>query len=151
MGTLTFLVSDQQREWMSLGKFFFEEDILRKLKRKSEADFKACAIDYFLANDFNYSESLSDSSVMAETLWSWCKAHPDWRFLTDTEDDFDDIYLAEDEEDAKEYVEEFGDDDSEVGDKIYKKTGYLFSDVEDNDDRDRGEAGFDDDDDEEDL
>lgn len=53
---------------------------------------------------------------------AWMEAHPDWRYLTEVDDEFDDVYLAEDEEDAREYLEEFPD----FATPIYKKTGNVW-------------------------
>ena len=133
MGCLTFLVSDAKREYLELGKIWLEENIVEELKRGADC---AKIIGGYLessADDVNSRMSAPEIAAAAEAAAEWMRDHPDWRFMGEYDDEYDDVYLAEDDEDGSEFRSEFGDDTP-----IYKKSGSVWpkgakSDGEDED------------------
>lgn len=119
MGCLTFLVSDEKREWLDLGKLFLDELLLLALKKS--ADPAKTIADYLRDGEY---DDVRESEIdgVAAIAAVWMRAHSDWRFLTEYDDAYDDVYLAEDKEDADEYVQEFPGDHS----PIYRKTGSIW-------------------------
>ncbi len=120
MGVCTFLVSDEHKEWFDLGKIFFEEEAVTRMRCLS-AGLVAEMVVYIRDTSYNTACSHEQAVKMALFIAEWMYLHPDWRFLTDQDPKYNDIYLAEDAEDAKEYAEEFGEEDF----PIYKKTGTI--------------------------
>ena len=123
MGVCTFLLSDASKKWFDLGKIFFDEEWLRLIReaRLSEpsAEISACIQD----KSFNRAGSIEEADKMAEVIAAWMREYPDWRFLSDQDEGFEEVYLAEDAEDAAEYLEEFGDDVSDI--PVYMKDGSV--------------------------
>jgi hypothetical protein len=121
MGVLTFLVSDSTEEYCELGKVFLDDDILVVLREQPD---KAKLRDWLHATDgeFNVISTVTINKVVNVAL-SWMRTHPDWRFVTEADEDYGDgAYLASDDEDAREYREEFGEDAG----PIYKQTGSVW-------------------------
>lgn len=151
MGVLTFLVSDAQKDFCSLGKIFLNDEIVEKMKAKldenelrewlvlSEGHFNVLgkAID---ENDAATARKASEDILsgvrfathIAAVAIKWMQAHPDWRFMTDVDEAYDDVYLADDADDAKEFTEEFGEDAG----AIYLKSGSIYTDGDDDDEDD---------------
>lgn len=123
MGVLTFLVSDEKREWCEMGKLFLDEELVAAAKISIAAKGNlAEVICEYLKNSKYDDVSDEEAASVAKVAAAWMQAHPDWRYFTEVDDAFDDVYLAVDDEDAREYQEEFPDDDSPV----YKKTGSVW-------------------------
>lgn len=119
MGVCTFLVSDDKKEWFDLGKTFFDEIAIDCIKEQ-DVDLEGELSAWLQDDEFNQPFSEAEADKTASVIAAWMREHPDWRFLTDQDDEFDDVYLAEDDEDAKDYRKEFGEDGP-----IYRKTGTV--------------------------
>jgi hypothetical protein len=121
MGVLTFLVSDSTKEFCSLGKVFLDETIVNWMKINK--DEKALC-EWLRASDGDFNRiDPGEADWVSGIAFTWMQAHPDWRFVTEVSPEYDEAYLAENDEDAREYREEFGSDEDEV--PIYKKTGSI--------------------------
>lgn len=120
MGVCTFLASDSTKEFCSLGEVFLSEALLHELRAEGP---RADSIQSWLTDtdgEFNHL-IVEEIPAIASSIAKWMEAHPDWRFLTDADEAYDDVYLADDDEEAREYAEEFGD----LGQPVYKKTGSI--------------------------
>ena len=53
---------------------------------------------------------------------AWMLAHPDWRYVSEYDDEVDAAYLAEDDADARAYQEQFCQDAA----PIYRRTGSVW-------------------------
>lgn len=124
MGCLTWLSSKRTKEYCDLGKLVFDDKFLRRMKRAAPAKLTAMIADYLVGNpdQMNHPLSRTEADAVAAKATAWIATHPDWRFLGEYDEAFDDIYLAEDDDDAKEYVAEFGSEAS----PIYKRTGTVW-------------------------
>lgn len=127
MGVTTFLVSDEKREWLDLGKLFFSDEFLESLEDMSKGDVLDALTNYLCndEDDLNGEMRMDQAAATTATISKWIDTHPDWRFLSEAAEEFYDVYLAENDEDAEEYLEEFGEAD---GSPIYKKTGDVWKD-----------------------
>ena len=129
MGVCTFLLSDASKKWFNLGKIFFDEEGLESIKtvETSEDDkefpFWGEVSAHIQDEDFNAPGPIEEADQMAKVIAAWMREHPDWRFLSDQDEGFEEVYLAEDAEDAAEYLEEFGDDVSDI--PVYMKDGSV--------------------------
>lgn len=108
MGVCTMLVSDKSKMWFDLGKVFFDKAVVESMK-KDDGAIEQVIFIALQDVSFNVSSTPEIAARDAGIIAAWMRAHPDWRFLTDVDGDFDDVYFAEDEEDAADYVEELGD------------------------------------------
>jgi hypothetical protein len=133
MGVETYLVSDKTKTYFDLGKVFWDEDVLDDIKAAATlAEKQDVIIDAFFddINELNIDDA--QAGTLSGNVLEWMVEHPDWRFMSDQHAEHDDVYLAIDAEDAKEYKEEFGDDCS----PIYFKSGSLWGEGADDDDED---------------
>lgn len=119
MGVLTFLVSDEKQEWFELGKLFLDETVVAALKKTKDPTTALC--DYLRTSEYDEVGDEEAASVSKATV-AWMQSHPDWRYFTEVDDAFDDVYLAENDEDALEYLDEFPEDAG----PIYKKAGSAW-------------------------
>lgn len=129
MGVLTWLVSDEKKEYYELGKIFWDEAFVASLKRVPDpADkIRESLVSGAATDDYNHPiTDLDLATKLTVDVTQWMRAHPDWRFLSEVDDEFDAVYLATDDKDAKEYQEEFG----EEAEPIYKKSGSMWPDQE---------------------
>lgn len=136
MGCSTFLVSDEKREWCDLGKVYWDEAFLGALNAERQS-FEALEVlirnHEYLAEDGTTDRA--EAADFARRAVAWMVTHPDWRYMTEYDDEFDDVYLAEDQEDVTDYVAEFG----MSGDPLYMKTGSAW-DEDKNEEDDDGDA-----------
>jgi len=120
MGVLNFLVSDSTKEYFEFGKILWSAETTAAMRDGVNVEAVICAA--ILDENYNGRHDPAEAATKAKLAATWMKAHPDWRSIADCDEDFDDVYLAENAEDAKEYTEEFGDDCS----PIYTKTGSVW-------------------------
>jgi hypothetical protein len=135
MGVLTFLVSDSAKEYYELGKIFWDEDVLEHIKTATGRARHDEIYDAFFddINDWSTTKAhIAEAETLTADVMRWMDAHPDWRFMSDQHEEFDDVYLAVDKDDAEEYVEEFGDDCV----PCYMKSGSFWADGEGDEDED---------------
>lgn len=120
MGVLNFLVSDSTRSYFEFGKVLWEAETTEAMKRGENLE----SVIFKAIQDPSYNRPRGDDEAkqMAKRAAAWITAHPDWRAVADCDEDFDDIYLAENAEDAAQYKEEFPDFDQPV----YTKTGSVW-------------------------
>lgn len=127
MGVCTFLLSDASKKWFDLGKIFFDEvgleSIRESVENSDEEDLEIEIASQIEDEDFNAPGPIEEADRMAEVIAAWMREHPDWRFLSDQDEGFEEVYLAEDAGDAAEYLEEFGDDVSDI--PVYMKDGSV--------------------------
>lgn len=122
MGVSTFLVSDASKTYFDLGKVFFDDEAIESIKEKTtDKDLREEIFAWLQDDSYNHPSPTKEAAAMAANIATWMQAHADWRFLSDAHDEFDDVYLAVDEGDAKEYLDEFGDD----CEPIYTKDGSI--------------------------
>jgi hypothetical protein len=127
MSVTTALVSDASKTWFDLGKIYFNETIIDCIKQAQactqteEMNLEGEISAWLQDDDLYVAMPVAEAEVAAGVIATWMRAHPDWRFLTDCDEEFFDQFLAEDEDDAAEYTDEFGAD----CDPIYKKDGAL--------------------------
>lgn len=128
MGVCTALVSKKDKSWFDLGKVFFEESVIKRMRKpnmREEGSSLEQEIFTALQNaSFNVPSVHQIAAKDASIIAAWMRAHPDWRFLTDQDEEFDDVYLADDKEEASEYKAEFDDEEEDVQ-PIYMKSGSL--------------------------
>lgn len=125
MGVLTWLVSDEKKEYCDLGKIFWDEGFVSSLKKVPDPSDKIrdSLVSGAATDDYNHPvPDLEVATKLTVDVVKWMRAHPDWRFLSEVDDEFDDVYLASNDQDAKEYQEEFG---AEC-EPIYKKSGSMW-------------------------
>lgn len=126
MGVCTALVSNATKSWFDLGKVFLDAPVLDRMRRAGAEDgaLEREILAALQDADFNIPSRHDDAARDAATVAAWVRAHPDWRFLTEADDE--DVYLAVDDDDAREYVDEFGEEENtEFGQQIYKKDGSI--------------------------
>ena len=125
MSTLTWLVSDTKREFCDLGQIMFSESFVKLLKQTSPENLVATIAEPLISDPegWNFDMPTMEAWNVATRIAAWISTHPDWRFLVEGEDAYYDIYLAEDDEDAKDYTEECDGEDIEP---IYTKTGNVW-------------------------
>lgn len=133
MGVCMMLVSDKDKVWFDCGKIFFEEKVVKKMKKlcklPDREPLENAIVTALQDESFNIPSTPTEDALAAKSIAAWMLAHPDWRFLTEADEEFDDVYLAEDEAEAKEYQEEFGDDPEDEYPTpmtpIYMKSGSI--------------------------
>ena len=133
MGVCMSLVSDSSKSWFDLGKVFLPETAVERIRAAEGADLEGTVSAWLQDDEYNRPFPEAEAREAATAIAAWVRAHPDWRFLSDQDEEFEDVYLAEDDEDANDYVEDGGENCA----PIYKKDGSIGAGGED-----KCEGGF---------